>query len=149
MRRSNFAMILAASLLSVIACTPEQDAGASYYKVNVLGCYLPIPSHYILNTRNSVGYFFYDPTGDGIGEIYIREYDEEGLQELLDVSDVLGLEEAGDRVAMLISVHLDGAPPEGIQTAILHDFDKIITINGDHAPNWRPLFSACIASPSP
>jgi len=119
------------------------------YRVNVLGCYLPMPSHYILNASSSRSYYFYDGSDDGFGSIDIGKYDEKGLQNLLDLSELLGQEEKEGRVAMLISSHLENAPSGGFPSAILHDYDRMVTIHGDEVPNWQAIFDACIATPSP
>lgn len=148
MIRCAYTLLWALSLFSLIGCSGENDVVAADYKVNVLGCYFPVPSHYVLNARTDE-YYFYDSTGDRYGSITIRGYDEKDLQELLDISEVLGREEKDGRVAMLISMHLDGAEIGGLRTAFLHDYDRIVRIHGDEVPNWNAIFDACIANPSP
>jgi len=135
-------------LASSIGCTDESEVAAADYRVQVFGCYLPIPAQYVLNATTDE-YYFYDSSDDGFGSFSINDYDEKGLSELLEISDVLGQEEKDGLVAMLIASHLEGAPAEGFQSAILHDYDRVFTIVGDEVPNWRTMFKTCLDNPGP
>ena len=147
MNRYAGALLCALGLLSLLGCS-QGDVATPDFRINVLGCYLPIPSHYIANATNDE-HRFYDGSADGYGSIVVDDYDEQELQELLNISDVLGREERDGRVASLIAPRFDEVPSEGFQAAILHDYDRVVSIYGDEVPNWREIFYSCIANPSP
>ena len=147
MNRCAGALLCALGPLSLLGCS-QGDVAAPDFRVNVLGCYLPIPARYVANATNDE-HRFYDSSADGYGSIVIDDYDKQEMQEVLSISDVLGSEERDGRVALLIAPHFDHVASEGFQVAILHDYDRMVSIYGDEVPNWREIFYSCIANPLP
>lgn len=145
--RKSILLVCICALL--VACPSELNGDYSDYRVQAIGCLLPIPKSYILNTDNESGYLFYDSSESSFGIIRIDTYDKSEMDELLLQSEVLEKREAEGRVALSILWKFDASMAAGLPAAIFHDYAEVVTIVGDEVSSWETRFDTCLKSPTP
>ncbi|MCG8370470.1 MAG: hypothetical protein MJA32_08180, partial [Proteobacteria bacterium] len=137
-----------ACVLSV-ACSSGSEDKAPDYRVQSIGCLLPIPGSYVLNTNSDSGYFFYDSSEGSFGQIRIDKYDEAEFKDMLLQSVIVEKIETTDRVAMSVLWKLEGPSAPDLPVALFHDDVEVVTIIGDEATNWKSRFASCLETPKP
>jgi hypothetical protein len=80
-------LIIAACLIA--GCNSNSPAPNGNFRVQALGCLLPIPSRFVLNTNFDRGYWFYDSSDETYGEISITAFSSEQLSEFLGHAEIV------------------------------------------------------------
>ena len=140
---------LAIAIFSTVSCRSELAKDESVYRIQSIGCLLPIPARFIMKTSSDNSYFFYDSSEESFGQIRIAPYIKAELDDLLQQSVIVSKVEKNGRVAMSILVQFDEAEPPGFPQAIFHDFNEVVWVSGDEVSNWKRIFESCLASPAP
>lgn len=120
-------ILLLVTCVLMAACWSERGGMTPDYRVQAIGCLLPIPGSYILNTDSDGGYLFYDSSEANFGLIRIDKYDEADLDDLLLQSEIVAKVETTDRVAMSILWKLEDSTGPDLPVAIIHDYQEIGT----------------------